>query len=93
MNNLKAGQLAKMIEITPHVLKEWERVLELAVPRDNQGHRYYDQAWLAFFQDVKQLVDANMSWDNISAKVVAPNAKKKSEPVYASAEPMPQFVY
>lgn len=93
MNHLKAGQLAKILEITPHVLKEWERVLEVAVPRDQKGHRHYDDAWVSFFKSVKEYVDANMPWDSISSRVVAPNAKKKSEPVYVSAEPMPQFVY
>lgn len=41
---------ADRLEMEAHVLRYWEEELELKVPRNEMGHRYYTEEWLETFR-------------------------------------------
>ena len=92
MTVYKAGQLAKQLEITPYQLRDWEKVLELIIPRNERGHRIFDEDWLAFFRQVKQFrLIEEKSWEEINQLLQAPNAADNTTPIAEEAEL--EFVY
>lgn len=46
---------AQMIDVESHVLRYWEEELELKVPRNELGHRYYTKENIEQFQKIKEL--------------------------------------
>ncbi|MCI9446606.1 MAG: MerR family transcriptional regulator [Lachnospiraceae bacterium] len=45
---------ANIVNVESHVLRYWEEELELAVPRNEMGHRYYTEENIAQFQKIKE---------------------------------------
>ena len=48
---------ADMVHVETHVLRYWEEELELAIPRNEMGHRYYTRDNIKEFQKIKDLKD------------------------------------
>lgn len=48
---------SKKVDVEPHVLRYWEEELELEIPRNEMGHRYYKQEHIDTFKTVKALKD------------------------------------
>ena len=48
---------ATMVNVETHVLRYWEEELELKVPRNELGHRYYTRDNIKEFQRIKSLKD------------------------------------
>ena len=48
---------ADMVHVETHVLRYWEEELELAIPRNEMGHRYYTRENIKEFQKIKDLKD------------------------------------
>lgn len=46
---------AQIINVESHVLRYWEEELELKVPRNELGHRYYTKENIEQFQKIKEL--------------------------------------
>ena len=46
---------ARQLSVEPHVLRYWEDELELNIPRNEMGHRYYTQENIKEFQYIKEL--------------------------------------
>ena len=46
---------AQMIHVESHVLRYWEEELDLKVPRNELGHRYYTRENMEQFQKIKDL--------------------------------------
>ena len=46
---------SKKVDVESHVLRYWEDELELAIPRNEVGHRYYTEAHIRLFQQIKEL--------------------------------------
>ena len=46
---------SKKVDVETHVLRYWEDELELAIPRNEMGHRYYTEAHIRLFQQIKEL--------------------------------------
>lgn len=46
---------AKKVDVESHVLRYWEDELELKIPRNDMGHRYYTDYYIRLFQRVKEL--------------------------------------
>lgn len=46
---------ASMVNVESHVLRYWEDELELDIPRNEMGHRYYTQENIKQFQQIKEL--------------------------------------
>ena len=46
---------AAMVNVETHVLRYWEEELDLAIPRNEMGHRYYTRENIEEFQKIKEL--------------------------------------
>ena len=46
---------ANMVHVEAHVLRYWEEELDLSVPRNEMGHRYYTRENIMEFQRIKDL--------------------------------------
>lgn len=46
---------ADMVHVETHVLRYWEEELELDIPRNEMGHRYYTRENIKEFQRIKEL--------------------------------------
>ena len=46
---------AAIVNVEAHVLRYWEEELELDIPRNEMGHRYYTKENLAQFLKIKEL--------------------------------------
>lgn len=45
---------ANIVNVESHVLRYWEEELELTIPRNEMGHRYYTEENIAQFQKIKE---------------------------------------
>ena len=48
---------ADMVHVETHVLRYWEEELDLTIPRNEMGHRYYTRENIKEFQKIKDLKD------------------------------------
>jgi DNA-binding transcriptional MerR regulator len=46
---------AKLVDVETHVLRYWEEELQIDIPRNEMGHRYYTDTYIHLFQEVKKL--------------------------------------
>lgn len=46
---------ANIVHVEAHVLRYWEEELELTIPRNEMGHRYYTRENIQEFQKIKEL--------------------------------------
>lgn len=46
---------SKKVDVEAHVLRYWEEELELTIPRNDMGHRYYTDFHIRLFKQVKML--------------------------------------
>lgn len=46
---------AALVNVETHVLRYWEEELDLAIPRNEMGHRYYTRENIEEFQKIKEL--------------------------------------
>ena len=46
---------SKQVEVEPHVLRYWEEELELEIPRNAMGHRYYREQELDTIRGINKL--------------------------------------
>ena len=46
---------ADIVHVETHVLRYWEEELDLAIPRNEMGHRYYTKENIQQFQRIKEL--------------------------------------
>ena len=46
---------SKKVDVESHVLRYWEDELELKIPRNEMGHRYYTEFHIGLFQEIKEL--------------------------------------
>ena len=66
---------AKKVAVEPHVLRYWEEELDLKIPRNEMGHRYYREKDIEMLTLVKQLKDKGFQLKAIKAEVEALEAK------------------
>lgn len=46
---------SKQVDVESHVLRYWEDELELEIPRNDMGHRYYTEYHIRLFRQIKEL--------------------------------------
>ena len=79
---------ADMVHVETHVLRYWEEELELAIPRNEMGHRYYTRENIKEFQKIKDLKEQGYQLKAI--RMILHNGKvEELEPALV---PMPQEV-
>ena len=49
------SEVAERTGIETHVLRYWEDELNLDIPRNKMGHRYYTEAQAELFKQIKEL--------------------------------------
>lgn len=74
---------SKKVDVESHVLRYWEEELELSIPRNEMGHRYYTDFHIRLFRQVKMLKEKGYQLKAIKAalakslesggKVIIPN--------------------
>ena len=47
------SEAAHLADVEPHVLRYWEEELNLAIPRNELGHRYYTEKHIEMFKKIK----------------------------------------
>ena len=62
---------AKKVSVEPHVLRYWEEELDLRIPRNEMGHRYYREKDIEMLKMVKQLKDKGFQLKAIKMEVEA----------------------
>ena len=70
---------ADMVHVETHVLRYWEEELELAIPRNEMGHRYYTRENIKEFQQIKDLKDQGYQLKAI--RMILHNGKLEPEEV------------
>ena len=46
---------SKMLDVESHVLRYWEEELEIKIPRNEMGHRYYTENHINLLRNVRDL--------------------------------------
>lgn len=60
---------AKKVSVEPHVLRYWEEELDLKIPRNEMGHRYYRERDIEILKMVKLLKDKGYQLKAIKMEV------------------------
>lgn len=68
---------SKKIDVEPHVLRYWEEELDLDIPRNEMGHRYYTEQDIKRLKAVKALKDQGFQLKAI--KMALPDINKIEE--------------
>ncbi|MBR6615282.1 MAG: MerR family transcriptional regulator, partial [Lachnospiraceae bacterium] len=58
---------AKKVDAPSHVLRYWEEELEMVIPRNEMGHRYYSDVHIRIFRQVKELKEKGYQLKAIKA--------------------------
>lgn len=48
---------ARLVDVESHVLRYWEEELDIEIPRNEMGHRYYTDYYIEAFRKIKELKD------------------------------------
>ena len=54
---------SKKVDVESHVLRYWEDELELEIPRNEMGHRYYTEFHIRLFKQIKELKEKGYSFN------------------------------
>ena len=60
---------ANLVKVEAHVLRYWEEELELVIPRNEMGHRYYTEKNIEEFQRIKDLKEQGYQLKAIKALI------------------------
>ena len=61
------SEAAKQVDVPAHVLRYWEEELEMVIPRNEMGHRYYREEQIRLFRQVKVLKEKGYQLKAIKA--------------------------
>ena len=68
------SEASRLVKAEAHVLRYWEEELELAIPRNELGHRYYTEEHIRIFQNIKVLKEQGYQLKAVKAllpKIIA----------------------
>lgn len=71
---------ATIVNVESHVLRYWEDELELAIPRNEMGHRYYTKENISEFQKIKELKEQGYQLKAIRMIVHNANSFQERKP-------------
>ena len=54
-NHYLISDASKQVDVESHVLRYWEEELNIDIPRNEMGHRYYTDLHVRVFRQIKQL--------------------------------------
>ena len=58
---------SKKVDVESHVLRYWEEELEMNIPRNEMGHRYYTDFHIRLFKQIKDLKEKGYQLKAIKA--------------------------
>ena len=61
------SEAAERTGIETHVLRYWEDELDLDIPRNEMGHRYYTERQIELFKQIKELKDSGFQLKAVKA--------------------------
>lgn len=61
------SEVAERTGIETHVLRYWEDELDLDIPRNKMGHRYYTEEQVELFKQIKELKDSGFQLKAVKA--------------------------
>lgn len=65
---------SKRVDVEPHVLRYWEEELDLDIPRNELGHRYYMEENIEILRSIKELKEQGFQLKAI--KMLLPDIRK-----------------
>jgi DNA-binding transcriptional MerR regulator len=68
------SEASKRVDVEAHVLRYWEDELELPIPRNEMGHRYYKETDIELLKTVKKLKEQGFQLKAV--KMLLPNLGK-----------------
>ena len=60
-NKYTISEAARLLSVENHVLRYWEEELELNIPRNELGHRYYREEEIQLLHCIKELKEERIS--------------------------------
>lgn len=69
---------AKKVEVETHVLRYWEDELNIEIPRNEMGHRFYTDFYINIFKKVRELKDGGFQLKAIKMLIPEIIEKEKS---------------
>ena len=66
------SEAVEQLKVEAHVLRYWEEKLELVIPRNESGHRYYTNKELQVFEEIKVLKNKGLQLRAIKAELEDP---------------------
>lgn len=69
------SEASRLLEVENHVLRYWEEELELTIPRNELGHRYYREEEIQLLNCIKEL--KNKGFQLKAVKEVLPDLEQK----------------
>jgi len=75
---------ARILQTESHVLRYWEEELELAIPRNEHGHRYYRETDLHTFKQIKEFKEKGYSLQDIRFELSDKNNTDLADTRYKS---------
>ena len=64
---------SKMLGVESHVLRYWEEELNVSIPRNEMGHRYYTENHINLLKNVRDLKDQGYSLRTIKMMLTDPD--------------------
>jgi len=71
------SETAHLTGVEAHVLRYWEEELELEIPRNELGHRYYTEEHIAIFNDIKAMKAQGLQLKAIKENLALAAAERK----------------
>lgn len=68
---------SKMLGVESHVLRYWEEELNVVIPRNEMGHRYYTDNHINLLKNVRDLKNQGYSLRTIKMMLTDPDERKK----------------
>ncbi|NLJ89654.1 MAG: MerR family transcriptional regulator, partial [Clostridiales bacterium] len=86
MNDVRymISEAAKLVDVEQHTLRYWEDELELEIPRNEMGHRYYRDKDISILKAVKAFKDKGYQLRAI--KMLIPEIQKNDDYTYDNIE-------
>lgn len=80
---------SKMLGVESHVLRYWEEELNVMIPRNEMGHRYYTDNHINLLKNVRDLKNQGYSLRTIKMMLTDPDDRKKDRPNNRTGMAMP----
>ncbi|MFR4319187.1 MAG: MerR family transcriptional regulator [Eubacterium sp.] len=69
---------SKMLGVESHVLRYWEEELNVVIPRNEMGHRYYTDNHINLLKNVRDLKEQGYSLRTIKMMLTDPDDRSKN---------------